>query len=227
MAVSDIYKLRVTSKNENSVFENILHFVQTEGSSESLFPQDICAAFEQLTIPAWLNCLSADANMLQLDCWAITGQPQALGSILYGNSPGTVTGEPSQANNAVCVTQYTDAPNGKHNGRIYFAGWPEQWAPWGTLDATGKAAFDLLMVELMKPLVVSGARTGTFQPCIASHYVDGVRRDDPVSYQVVSYVIRDEIKTQSRRTTDALGFAPGTVGPAASTQSENAAIYKR
>jgi hypothetical protein len=154
------------------------------------------------------DCMSDLASIQEITARVVVGDWLPTSRYEIADKPGNVSQQCLPSENSVVLSQYTNAPNAKYNGRIYFGGLPEEFADQNELTSAGNAAFSALALELIKTIVISSPVAATWAPVVISRYEDKVKRVPPVYFKWETSSIRQSIYGQRRRRSRKQGFSP-------------------
>lgn len=201
MAVNDLYELTVYLSSSASAASLVFGYRQNTGTNDADTLQsavEFWAANDALVLAA---CLSTQVRIDEVKMVGIT----ALGEIegIQHNVPvfGTRTGSSLPFTSAAVITKVTNAPNARHNGRVFIPGVSED----DTVDGTIVAALIALLVifgdQMEVELQTSLPQTARFEPVTISRTINGVPRVPIVGFDVISTTPRPTMHQQRRRLT--------------------------
>jgi hypothetical protein len=154
------------------------------------------------------DCMSDLASIQEITARVVVGDWLPTSRYEVADKPGTVAQQCLPSENAVVLSQYTNAPNAKYNGRVYFGGLPETFSNAGSLTTPGSDAFNALALELIKTIVISSPVAATWAPVVISRYEDKIKRVPPVYFKWETSSVRQAIYGQRRRRSRKEGFSP-------------------
>jgi hypothetical protein len=154
------------------------------------------------------DCMSDLASIQEITARVVVGDWLPTSRYEIADKPGTVAQQCAPCENAVVLSQYTNAPNAKYNGRIYFGGLPETFMGEQDLLVAGQVAFNNLALELIKTIVIASPVAATWQPCVISRYEDKVKRVPAVYFDWETSSVRTRIYGQRRRRNRKQGYSP-------------------
>ena len=207
MAVDDLYGMTVQIRTPGNTTQVGLGFKMTDGTIGNDTLEAACAQWVTDVLPTLLLMLAADTSVKRVEMCPLTEPNEIPGCVDLTGQVGAVLGDALPSNMAAVMHLGTDAPNAKHNGRIYVSGVSEEGTVEGTLIAaqqTLNGNFALLLNDLLLP---SAPEDAEFTPVVISRIVDGVPRVPIVGFDILAAVARPIIRQQRRRKTRSFGFS--------------------
>jgi len=205
MAIGDLYVLRVNYHLPDAQVSIGHGYKQSAGVNDKDTLQSAVDFWVANSLTFLRNCLAADVEVDQVRMDQVEPGNELPGFDNLVGLPGTVTGQALPSGSASVLSWVTDAPNSKHNGRMYIAGVSENEVVNGLLTAAQSAMQILLADELQTDLLTSLPQTAVFVPNVISRVLNGAPRVPPVGFEILSGVVRLPLFSQRRRITSRLG----------------------
>jgi len=207
VAVDDLYYLTVQIRTLGNVTQIGLGFVQTVGTNGPDTLQAACANWQSQALPTLLLMLSDQVRVQRIEMVPVTEPLDIPGCVDLVAQDGAVVGDALPSAMAAVVSLPTDAPNAKHNGRIYISGVIEAGAVLGTLTVAQQALNGAFAAKLNDDLIAAVPETAEFRPVVISRIVAGVPRVPPVGFVIQEPIARPIIRQQRRRKTRSFGLS--------------------
>lgn len=207
MAVGDLYELRVHYHLPASSVTIGFGYEQTVGTNDNLTLQSAIDFWIANMRPLLVACLAADVivDQIRMDQVSVGNELPA-----FDNSTGisgTVVGQSLPAGGAAVISWVTDAPNAKHNGRVYIAGISEVEVNVGNISVAQLVLLNAFADQMETTLLTSLPQDAEFELSTISRVLNGVPRVPPVGFFVQSHVTRLPFFSQRRRITKRLGLS--------------------
>lgn len=151
--------------------------------------------------------LSDQAEIDSVVTRAITNDIDVPGITNMNLIDGAILSPPLPNNMAAVIKQITNAPNAKHNGRMFIPGIAESSMDGGTLSAAAVALLDTFAVAMTDQITLTTPEDAVFDPGVISRRENGLQRVDPVFFSAVQYVTSIQLRQQRRRTTERKGIS--------------------
>ncbi len=199
MAVNDLYVCTTFCRTAEGVMQFTFGYKMDSGV---IGPDTLRLAsleFATTRLDVLMLAISSDVEIDKVQFHSITNFVDIPGSVNFNNIEGALAGEAVPNNSCAVLSLKTNAPNAKHNGRIYIPGVVETDQEEGTLKAAVVTAINLFGTKLELDLVLAGPETAEFTPQVISRYVDEVKRVPPVGFSLVSALVRPNMKQQRKR----------------------------
>lgn len=202
MPVGDLYALKFT------------YCVQARCCSMNLGYRDLNAGLTHEQAEVVANAFDNSLLDLILDVMSVDVQAQSLyvlGVNPAGNIPfvrnyldknGTRAGTAMPNDSPFIISLITDAPNSKHNGRVYISGLSEDDVEnQKLLPAFLAGAVDALAEALIVEIEDTDAPVSDFEPSVLVRQADGIPVSPPSSHGVIAWNSNGIIYSQRRRRT--------------------------
>lgn len=205
MAVDDLYRLTIQIETPGSCAEINLGYEMTSGTNEPYTLENATADAIAVMNTQLIALLAADTFIRRYTMVPITDPLDVIGYTDLDASVGTVVGDALPANICGVISLPTDAPNSKHNGRIYISGVSEEAQDEGVMDAGQMTLMDAFAAKLNDTLDAGTPGDAIFTPAVISYVEDGVPRVPPVGFTVGTPIAKSTLRQQRRRKTAAFG----------------------
>lgn len=205
MAIGDLYQLRVNYHLPDAQVSIGHGYEQSAGSNDKDTLQSAVDFWVANSLTFLRNCLAVDAEVDQVRMDQIEPGNELPGFDNLVGLPGTVVGQALPSGSASVISWVTDAPNAKHNGRMYLAGISENEVDNGLISPAQSGLNILLSDELQTDLLTSLPQDAVFVPHVISRVLNGAPRVPPVGFEILSGVVRLPMFSQRRRITSRLG----------------------
>jgi len=206
VAIGDLYTLSLFVDTNGNPTENVLGFEQISGGNGADTLEALAQAWIDNASTALRACLSDEAEFSRVLVNTVTANDEVPGLIDNINFVGTNVGEALPANMAACFNLMTDAPNSKHNGRIFLAGCPENEQAEGTWDPAMVTLLNFFAVKLGNNLIPSAPEDSEFKPVVISRFLNGIKRVPPIAFTMLTATARVDLRQQRGRKTGCFGL---------------------
>ena len=206
MADEDLYALSFSIDCAGEQCLCVLGYKQDGGTNGPDTLTALCQAFIDDVVPSLEAALAADVEIDRVSVDTVTNHNDVPGVIDLNGHSGDVVGVACPAQMAMLIHLATDAPNAKHNGRIYISGCDVDSQTQGQLDAGQTVLMQTLAGKLNDTLSPTAPETADFIPVVISRFLDGVKRTPPVGFLVTTPVAKLDIRQQRRRKTTHFGY---------------------
>lgn len=211
MAINDLYTIHFRFEGAGAGFTTKMDYQQTGGTNDQNTLTDLCTNVSVLVEDAFKDCLSNQISFNAMEAFQVVGANETPGLLRFETpNSGTVVSESLPMGGAAVLSILTDAPNSKHNGRMFVGGIPESFEANGALTAPAIALYQTLADGLSASPAPVGPGLALFTPGVISRIVDGVPRVPPIMFDVDTITPDGFVKNQRRRNTRFLGFGPST-----------------
>lgn len=199
MAVNDLYVATTFCRTAEGVMQFTFGYKQDAGvvGPDTLRLASVEFALNRLD--ALMLAISSDVEVDKVAFHSVTNFDDIPGYANFNNIEGALGGEAVPNSSSAVLSLKTNAPNAKHNGRIYIPGVVETDQEEGTLKAAVQTAINVFGTKLELDLVLAGPETAEFTPVVISRFVDEVKRVPPVGFSLVSALVRPNMKQQRKR----------------------------
>ncbi len=206
MAVNDLYRLHFFINCSEQVTQCVLGYRMDFGSMDADTLEALCQAFIDDAQPKLLLLLSENALVSRVQVTTVTNHQEVPGLVDQVSQFGNIVSQTLPPNMAAIIHLPTNAPNAKHNGRIFLAGIPEQGQDAGTLTGAQITLNQAFADELAIDLEPTAPQDAIFTPVVISTVLNGAPRIPPVGFPVLLPVAKSLVRQQRRRKTVHFGF---------------------
>lgn len=199
MAINDLYEITTHVRTAEGVMQFSYGYEMEAGVVNPETLPQACLKFSQIMLDKFVLAVSSDLEVDKVEMRAITNVADVPGGVNFNNLEGTLGGEAVPNSSAVVMHILTNAPNARHNGRLYLPGLVETDHGDGIIK---QAALDLLQDfgnALLLDLILDSPETAEFTPVVISRFDDKIKRVPPIGHTVVSVIPRPNMKQQRRR----------------------------
>jgi len=207
VAADDLYYLTVQIRTLGNVTQIGFGYKQTTGSNGPNTLQAGAANWVSQSLPTLLLMLSEQVRVQRVEMVPVTEPLDVPGCVDLVAQDGAVIGEALPSAMAAVISLPTDAPNAKHNGRIYISGVIEGGSDEGTLTAGQQTLNNAFAAKLNDTLIAAVPETAEWVPVVISRFVAGVPRVPPVGFIIGEAIARPIIRQQRRRKTRSFGLS--------------------
>ena len=207
MAVADLYELTV----HLTVSDTACQFGQAYRLHSGSYG---IATGEAAALKWWedkdsllLACLSENTEIDAVRWNPIGISTELDGGIALNGANGDLIQEPIPANVCALIHLPTDAPNSKHNGRIFLPGIGEQEVQSGIIEPSEMVLLQLFADELLEEVVPDSPEDAVFVPVVISRFVLGVKRVPPVGFDIKLPIAKNAPRQQRSRMTRRVGVS--------------------
>lgn len=206
MAIGDFYQLTAHYSSLAGPVSFGQAYEQISGTNDGTTADNALAYWRFLLEDDLQALLSIEMTVNEYTWEPASGVNEIPGFMQPDSVSGLDTGSALPNNVACVISQLTDAPKAKCNGRIFVAGLSEDQMQDGLFNPAGVALVQTFADGLEDNLVVTGPPASEFKPVVISRFLDGSPRVPPVAYDVVSNTAKSEPRQQRRRTTKRHGI---------------------
>ena len=199
MAVNDLYVCTTFCRTAEGVMQFTFGYKMDAGVIGAGTLRLASLEFALNRLDALMLAISSDVEVDKVAFHSVTNFDDIPGFVNFNNIEGALGGESVPNSSNAVISLKTNAPNAKHNGRMYIPGVVETDQDEGTLKAAVKTALNVFGTKLELDLVLAGPETAEFTPVVISRIVDGAPRVPPVGFSLVSALVRPNMKQQRKR----------------------------
>lgn len=207
MAVGDLYVATTHVRTAEKVMQFSFGYLMEAGLITATTLIRACLDFGTDRLDKYVLAVSADVEVDKVEFRAITNTDDIPGYINFNNLEGLLVGEACPNSVAAVLSLTTNAPNSKHNGRMYLPGIREIDQTNGTISGAEITLLNTFGTTLELDLIVSGGESAEFTPVVISRVLDGTPRVPPVGFSLVSAIARPSTKQQRKRGGNRFGLA--------------------
>jgi len=136
MAVGDIYEVVLVTIVNGQRAINVQHWRETTACTDDIPAKSVCAMWEDVMMPLYLDCLSNEAALSCIYARRIRPTPHIPFQIVQSLTPGVIDSHAAPSNAAAIITQYTASMTRSGRGRQFITGIPESRITDGLMDST-------------------------------------------------------------------------------------------
>ncbi len=207
MAIGNLYELTFYIDVNGNATQNKMGYVQTAGSNDSDTLEALAAAWYLNNIVDLLAILSSSAELTRVRADQVTGVDEIPGFVDKRANIGLYASDALPANMCGLFHFDTNAPNAKHNGRLFISGMPEGGQAEGIWDASFLVTMQAFADELEDDLVTLAPQDAEFSPVVISRFLDGIKRVPPLGFLVGEVTPEANIRQQRNRKTKCFGLS--------------------
>ncbi len=207
MAVGDFYLLTVHMKVNDSINQFGLAYEMTDGTYGTETGGKVAALFVADALPLLVLTLSEDCSVDQISFRPLGPSIELAGEANLNGADGLILGQALPANLAAIIHLPTEAPNSKHNGRIFVSGLPEAQINVGKFSAAQLTLLQTFATELLEVLKPTAPEDAEFTPVVISRFENKIKRVPPVAFNIKLPVAKDTPRQQRSRMTERLGLS--------------------
>lgn len=202
MAVNDLFTVEMRYLSDAREMSSVFAYRATFSEAVIALSRSLDRAFQADIIPELLASWADDVQLLSTYVLAINPAGK-IPSYTYNTADfGTILGTAFPNNRPYVIKQVTDAPNSKHNGRIYMSGFATVNTTAQILNAaylTGpvQALIDVLVADVVDP----DSASRIWRPVVINRVIDGVPQIPPGFFDVEAITVNSTIFSQRRRRT--------------------------
>lgn len=199
MAIGDLYEITTHVRTAEGVMQFTFGYLMEAGVLNPTSLIRGALKFGQVKLDKYVLAVSDDVEVDKVEMRAVTNVNDIPGFVNFNNLEGVLIGQAVPNNSAAVVHLLTNAPNSKHNGRMYIPGLREVDQQDGTIEAGEITLLNAFGSVLTLDLIPDGGETAEFAPVVISRFVGGVKRTPPIGHHLVSATARGAMKQQRRR----------------------------
>lgn len=205
MAIGNLYRMTVQVETPGNVTEFNLGYKMLSGTMGNYTLQNACVTAKAVFLDALLEMLALDVNVRRIAMDTVDSHNEVPGFLDIQTGSGFVVGESLPSNMCAIIHMATDAPNAKHNGRIFISGISELEQVEGVISASQSILNDAFAGKLNDNLTLTSPEDAVFGPVVISRFLDGVKRPAPEGFDVTTPVAKLDLRQQRRRKTESFG----------------------
>lgn len=211
MAINDLYTAQFRFEGAGSGWTSSMAYRQTDGGNDENTLTDLAVKIALFVEDSFKATQTGLVDMTSVLVYQVTGTNETPGRTRFQQpNAGGVAGNALPMGMTSVISWLTDAPNAKHNGRMFIGGVPEDGSDDGQLTVAQLALMDTLIADLLSAMGPIGALSAQFEAVTISRVIDGIPRVPPVGFKIVSGAAETFVKNQRRRNTRFLGVGPAT-----------------
>lgn len=203
MAIGDIYQINCQVMTAGTKWTWIFQYKMSAGAIVPETLEELAIAFNGAFRTEFHAMSADDVFWTYTEAFNLSKNGDIPGSAPVLLPGGTFGGNAIPSNMAQKCLWITDAPNSKHNGGTAWSNVSVDGQAEGLLTAPQITATQALLVKLKDTFVSIGSGAAEFVPVIVSRFLDGIKRDPPVAFQILTSALSSRIGNMRRRTTDA------------------------
>lgn len=206
MASGDLFKLNLQYEVDKTICIMSLCYKQSTSAADTHPTVDLAVAWEALMRPLIQAAVTTDFQFSGLFVYGMhpTNILPAFYKFDEGVTTGTHLGQTIPANVSLVLKLRTLSPSGRHNGRIYLSGMPEDVFNGNDLDATYQSTYiDPILAGLTTDV---GGAINNYQLCVAERFSAGVPVVPPIGNRVTAASVSLRVSGLRRRTAKARYF---------------------
>jgi len=207
MAIGDLYECTTHLRTAEGVMQFTFGYLMESGIVLATTTQAASLEFGLNRLDAYIAAVSSDIEIDKVEFAAVTNFADITGFTNFNNLEGLLAGPALPNSSAAVLSLTTTAPNSKHNGRMYLPGVVESDQTDGTLLAAVVTALNTFGTKLELDLILPGPESAEFTPVVISRFVGGAKRVPPVGFNLVSAIVRPNLKQQRKRGGRRFGLA--------------------
>jgi len=207
VAINDLYTLTVCCSTEGGPFTFSQDYQQISGSNDADTLDKACVRWNVDSSAQLEAMLAQTAFINECEMQPATGVDEVPGLLQFVNRIGDVVSDSLPTNVAAIISQLTNSPNSRANGRIFLAGIPESAMENGIMSAAYSTLVQTFATSMQGNLVVTGPPAAEFKPVVISRYLNGALRIPPVPHDIVANTAKRQLRQQRRRTTRSRGLS--------------------
>lgn len=211
MAINDLYTAQFRFEGAGSGWTSSMAYRQTDGGNDEDTLTDLAVKIAIFTEDSFKATQVVNVDMTSILVYQVTGANETPGRTRFQQpNPGDLASNALPMGMASVISWLTDAPNAKHNGRMFIGGVPEGGSDDGQLTAAQITLLDTLITDLLTPMGPIGSVSAQYEPVTISRVLDGAPRVPPIGFTIEAGSVETFIKNQRRRNTRFLGVGPAT-----------------
>lgn len=199
MAVDDLYLVTTQVRTAEGVMSFHFGYKMDAGLIGANTLGALALFFAQNRLDKYVLACSTDIEVDYVEARAVTNDDDLPGAVNFNNLEGVLLGESLPNNSAAVISLKTNAPNAKHNGRMYLPGTPEDQHDDGVLIAGQVTLWAAFATVLELDIATIPGESAEFTPVVISRVLNGAPRVPPVGFTLVSGIVRPNLKQQRRR----------------------------
>lgn len=208
MAVNDLFTIEVRYLIDAKVCSSTFAYRTTFAEELVGIAASLSRAFQNDILPELLDVWTTDVQLMSVYALGINPKGLVPSEDQFEADFGTIVDDTYPNNRPYVIKQVTDAPNSKHNGRIYMSGFGHGNVTAQILNlafTTGplQALIDVLVADIVDPDEI----TRIWAPVVVNRMVDAIKVDPPEFFKVVSITSNATIFSQRRRVTPRTNIA--------------------
>ncbi len=207
MAVGALYDMTVSYSTPGGAVLLTHGYQLTAGVIEDTSLQNMCVDFASDQVDELADALAIGCEVDQVRIDPITVESEVYGMLNLDGKIGEIAGDSLPTNVAAVISQLTDAPSSKHNGRMFIAGVSEANQGEGTMDAPQIALLQVFADAMLQTIVIASPQAATLTPVVISRFANGIPLNPFVPHAVIQNIVRANLRQQRRRTTARAGIS--------------------
>jgi len=207
VAVNDLYQLTVHLTVAQTACQFGQGYRMAQGTYGIPTGQAAAQAWFDANVSNLLLCITTTTEIDAIRFNPIGISTELDGGIALNGANGSIAANPLPANACALLHLPTDAPNSKHNGRIYLPGISEVGIVAGVIDGSNLALIQTFADELSEALEPANPEDAVFTPVVISRFELGIKRVPPVGFDISTPVVANAPRQQRSRMTRRLGLS--------------------
>lgn len=207
MAIGDLYEMTTHVRTAEGEMQFSVGYKMEVGTINATTLIKTALFFAQNRLNSYVAAVSDDIEVDKVTLNNVSTQSEIAGFVNFNNLEGTLVGEAVPNNAAPVLSILTNAPNAKHNGRIFLPGLREQDQQDGIIQAGPLVLVNAFGTALLLDIATVPGETIELTPVVISRVLDGAPRVAPVGFLYVSCAADNVMKQQRRRGGNRFGLS--------------------
>ena len=206
MAVGNIYEAQINLNGPEGVWSFSFGYKQIDGANGPDTLERLALAMQPLFDPAFLNILGHNHVIESIEVAQVDTGDDIPGIAAFPDGIGNVQETALPDGAPLLVNWKTIAPNAKFNGKSYVSGVPVTYVTNGLITSNALPFIQTWVDGMIVDIQLTGGENAEFTPVVISRYEDGVKRTQPIGYEIEFGSVNGAIKNQRRRRTKNKGI---------------------
>jgi hypothetical protein len=207
MAIGDLYEMVTYVRTAERPMQFTFGYRMEAGTINPDSMPKAALKFSQDMLDTYILCCATGLEVDKVEMRPVTNTTDLIGGILFNNKVGTLIGDPLPNSSNPVIHLLTNAPNSKHNGRMFVPGCPEEANEDGDVSVVQQALLNTFGTGLLLDLIPDFGETAEYTPVVISRYLAGVKRTPPIGHTLVSAIARPFFRQQRKRGGKRLGLS--------------------
>lgn len=202
MAIGDLFTVQTRYLVDAKVCTSTFAYRATFSEEPIPMSRSVLRAFNADIMPEMFDVWTSSVQLLSMYALGVNPNGRIPDEDHFTDDFGTIIDNTFPNNRPYVLKQITDAPNSKHNGRVYMSGFGSGNVTAQVLNLAFLSGPLAALVTVLEGTIVDPDEiTRIWQPCVLTRIVDGVPVTPPTSFDVVNVVSTSTIFSQRRRIT--------------------------
>lgn len=202
MAINDLFTVQYRYLLSARVCTGIVAYRATFAEVLSTLSRSLDRAFNDEIVPLLQACWSNEVSIQSTYVLGVNPAGKIPSYTYQTDDTGSIAAQAYPGDSPLVIKMITDAPNSRHNGRLYLSGFADTNVTAQVLNAAYLAGPLAALATALKGTIVDpDSASRIWQPVVLTREDLGIPIIPPTSFDVINTVTQNTIFSQRRRRT--------------------------